>query len=232
MNLKNTRTKVLASVRKNLSTPSEATAWLNFSVATFGAIFSLISLAVASFSLYLQFFNKEHSLTAVVAYREVKNDSLIVGLIFRNNGDYSEVIQYASLSMAGKRDSNVRHAYDLDGCFQPILVEPQKAAQHYYTIQIPISSLDEKIPQGGMVRQFGSIDFEFISPTGQKIRQSMDFGKIGLNLRTGKIEEVEFPKNVMEFNFKKQPEEGGLGRLYIPDTWKPNPKYTCAKDNQ
>lgn len=229
MGLRNITTIILASVRKNLSTPSEATAWLNFSVATFGAIFSLISLAVASFSLYLQFFNKEHSLTAIAAYREVKNDSITIGLIFRNNGDYSEVIENASLSLAEKEDSNFLYAYELDGCFQPILVEPQKAAHHYYTIQIPTSSFDAKITQSEMIRHFGIIEFEFVSPTGQKIRQSMNFGEIGHNLRTGKIEEVEFPKNVMEFDFKKQPTEGGLGRLYVPETWKPNPKYSCAK---
>lgn len=95
-----------------------------------GNVIGVIALIIAALSLYFQFFNKNHSLVYGILDLEFNNrKEITVPLFFKNDGNQTEVVlnAYLSLEVRGDTSSNFKRISDLKPGNFPIILSPNES---------------------------------------------------------------------------------------------------------
>jgi len=226
--MKNLIKRIYKSTQKNFDTQTEAIAWISLAASFFGLIISVVGILIAGTSIYLQFFDKKHSLYAVVSSYEIQNDEVTFGVVFNNQGDFTEVVTSGVITLREKPDPERQENFALEYCFQPITIESKKAIHRYYTVQFALSKpVNPAIDSEARIRRM-EIEFVALSSENKRFQTSLDIGSITQNTLTSKIKELAIPTSTLAFNFSSKKTEE-LGTIHLGDDPKKDEPGGCRR---
>lgn len=191
-----------------------------------------IGVVVACVSLYFQFFNKDHEMSLSVTSFEVAKDELVIGVIYKNSGDYQEAILNGGIildELNSKGElSGVKLHFNLADCFTPIVLEPNGIHHKYYKVSLRSSVIYEEHVIEATISSAVSATFYFLLPDNRIGSERFNLGDVAYGVKEGNIQEFEVTENNHEFDFLSN-RNFGLGRA----TSHSNPKYDvnhCEKE--
>lgn len=187
-------------------------------------------LFLALGSLYLQIFGKSHDLNVIVTSYEPHKNWVTYGILYHNSGDYPETIISGNTSLIESKSSNISFGYQLEPCFEPVIVKPQESVHKYYSVQYPINS---SAPENtGEISMKLRADFGILMPNGAVDYQKIYLGWLDRRLsKDGEISEIGIENNVLSVVFSSD-EAKGLGSRMTPPNRKENDYPSCSKQIQ
>ncbi len=171
-------------------------------------------VGLACVSLYIQTIGRDHSLNISISSLEVRRDTLIIGVLYNNTGDYVETILNGELSLPTSDVS--ANAFNLENCFQPVTIKSKEAEHRYYTVQMPLRDEDKR--GNAKINYDLEIEYRFILPDGAVLDQSQKIGSITYRELDGEIERAKISSNVMIIDFDKDGRTH-LGEHFVPSSF-------------
>ena len=160
---------------------------------------------------------------------EIQNDEVTFGVVFSNQGDYTEVITAGDVTLSPKSKPDQMSVHELEECFQHITIESRKAIHHYYTVKfdseqiLKPNAINKEMPQNLV------FNFSALSPENKQFVASKKIGTITHNLLTRKIKEIWIATSKLTFNFNDKDAIDGLGRMVLPNISEKDEQYGCRR---
>ncbi len=188
---------------------------------------------VACIGLYFQFFNKHHELSFSLTSFEVASDEVVIGVIYRNTGDYQEAILNGSMTMDNTNEKGkiggVGFGFNLADCFTPIVLEPNGIHHKYYKIPLKRLIIDKDYIVGNTITSVVGARFYFLLPDNRVGNAGFNLGEVIHRVKEGNIKKFEVTNNNHQFDFTAKGNYG-LGSTGVNSN--PDPEYDvnhCAK---
>jgi len=167
-----------------------------------------LGVFVACLGMYFQFFYKNHEMSLSVTSFEVAKDEVILGVIYKNSGDYQEAILNGSISMDNSNSKGelggVGFGFNLAECFTPIVLGPNEISHKYYRIPLKRLIIDKDYIVGNTISSVVGARFYFLLPDNRVGSEGFNLGEVIHRVKEGNIKKFEVTQNSHTFNFESK----------------------------
>jgi hypothetical protein len=151
-------------------------------------------------------------------------DKITFGTLYKNTGDYTEIITDASASLREDTNSSVSWGDFLEDCFTPIILKPGDAIHKYYTAKLPYYGTNRAPDKDGNIQSELTISYHALMPNAETENFTLMAGTVKQRMSNGTFSDLSIKNRVLKLSFENAPRTGSS--ISLPES-KTSP--TCVQ---
>ncbi|EPS3402181.1 hypothetical protein ACVD4U_004242 [Vibrio vulnificus] len=167
-------------------------------------IVAWLGIALAGYHFYIQEIDKTHDMSIVVTSIDASDQEVIIGVLYRNSGDFRETVTNASISMTKSEVSNLHWSSMVKKCFSPITIESKDILHAYYKVPLSEYYAQDSYLLDGKITHDLNFTVEYLMPSNAVVSERFMFGKVTHIVDENKIKSYEVTNNSYQLKFSSK----------------------------